>query len=87
MLCDTLSRAPHASVNVLEVLKMDFDEMLSAYEDAKFYGAVLKRIKGEDVLDEMVRKKIDKYLPFFLYEDGKLCIKEDYGCQGKQFLQ
>ena len=47
---DTLSRAPHASVNVLELLKMDLDEIMSGYEDDKFYGAVLKRIKGEDCL-------------------------------------
>ncbi len=31
VLGDTLSRAPHASVNVLEVLKMDLDEILSGY--------------------------------------------------------
>ncbi len=66
VLGDTLSRAPHASVNVLEVLKMDLDEFFSCYEDDKYYGAVLLRIKGEDVRDEIVRRKIDKLLPFLL---------------------
>ena len=39
MLGDTLSRALHASVNVLEVLKMDLEEILSGDDDDKFYGA------------------------------------------------
>ena len=51
---------------------MDLDEVLSCYEVDKFYGAVLMRIKAEDVLAKMVRRKIDKLLPLFHYEDGKL---------------
>ncbi len=32
-------------MNVLEGLKMDLDEILSGFEDDKFYGAVLTHIK------------------------------------------
>ncbi len=37
---DTLLRAPHASVNVLEVFEVDLDEILTGHEEDKFYGAV-----------------------------------------------
>ncbi len=71
MLGDTLSKARHASMNVLEVLKLDLDEFLSAYEEDKFYGAAIKRTKGKYVPDKMVIRKIDKLFIFFHNEDGK----------------
>ena len=80
MLGDILSRAPLASLHVLEVLKMDLDEILRSYEDNKFYRDVLKRINGKYVPEEMVRNKIDKFLPLFHYEDDKSMY------QGKLFL-
>ncbi len=36
---DTYSRAPHASVNVLEVLKVDYENLTNGYSEDKFYGA------------------------------------------------
>ena len=36
MLGDTLSRAPHASVNILEVLKFDPQDVLGHYSDGIF---------------------------------------------------
>ncbi len=58
---------------------MDLDEVLSGYEDDKFYGAVLTRIKGEDVPDEIVRRTI-------ITKMVNLCFKETYVWQEKQFL-
>ena len=49
---------------------------MSGYEDDIFYGAELTRIKGEYVPYEILRRKIDKLLPFFHYEDGKLMYQE-----------
>ncbi len=40
VLGDTLSRAPHASVNDLEILKVDLEDVIGGYEDDKFYGDV-----------------------------------------------
>ncbi len=37
----------------LEILKTDLDEILSGYEENKLYRAVLKRMQGENVPDEM----------------------------------
>ncbi len=42
VLGDILPRAPHASVNVLEVLKLDSEDLTNVYLEDKFYGAVLK---------------------------------------------
>ncbi len=44
---DTLSRAPHASVNVVEPLKIDSEDLISCYAGDKFYRAVLKKVNGE----------------------------------------
>ncbi len=74
-------------MNVLEVLKMYLDEVLNGYEDYKFCEAVLKRIKRENVPDEMVRKKIDKFLPLFHFEDSNFMYQRNYVCQEMQFLQ
>ncbi len=80
VLGDTLSRAPHASVNVLEVLNIDIDDIIGGYEDDKFYGAILKGLKGEEISDEMLKRKVEKLLPLFhldgnkLLYQGKLCV-------------
>ena len=36
VLGDTLSRAPHASVNNIEILKFDLEDVVGDYEDDKF---------------------------------------------------
>ncbi len=64
MLDDTLSRAPQASVSIIEVLKIDLDDVTSSYEDDKFYGAVLKCMKGVEISDEMMRRKIENLLHY-----------------------
>ena len=80
VLGDTLSRAPHAIMNVLEVLKIDLNEITDGYESDKFYGAVLERMKGNEIPDEVMKRKIDKLLPLFhldgrkLIYEGKLCV-------------
>ncbi len=45
VLGDTLSRAPHASMNILEILKMDLDEILSGSNDDKILLRCTKAYK------------------------------------------
>ncbi len=75
MLGNKLSRA-HASVNILEVLKLDIDEIVNHYEEKKFYGPVLEPMKGEEVPDEIMKRKIVKLLTFFPLVDGKIMYEE-----------
>ncbi len=72
MLVDTLSRAPLASVDILEVLKIGLDDVTSGYEYEKFCGAVFKCMKGEEISDSVVKRKIEKLLPLFHLEEGEL---------------
>ena len=80
VLGDTLSRAPHASVNQTELVHANLDGITDAYADDKLYGNVLKVMDGEKVDDEVMRKKVQKILPLFrregkkLYYEGKLCV-------------
>lgn len=80
VLGDTLSRAPHASMNALEVLNVDLEDVIDGYEDDKFYGSVLKLLKGEEISDEIMRRKILKIKPLFHLNErkllycGKLCV-------------
>ncbi len=68
VLGDTLSRAPHASVNILGVLKIDLDDFTSGYENDKFYGTVFKCMKGEEISDGMMKRKIENLLHLFHLE-------------------
>ncbi len=44
---DTLSRAPNASVNVDEVLKIDSEGLINCYAGDKFYREILKKVNGD----------------------------------------
>ncbi len=75
-----MSRAPHASVNVLKALKIDSEDLTNGYAGDEFYTAFLKTMNGDQIQDQFLSKKIGKLLPLFhkdgdklLYE-GKLCI-------------
>ncbi len=70
---DTLSRAPHATVNLLEVLKIDLEDVIGGYKNDKFYGAIMKAIDGEEIFDEVLKRKIKKLLPLF-HRDWKKVI-------------
>ena len=80
VLGDALSRAPHASVNVMEVLKIDLEDITNGYEDDKFYGPIWRALNGEEIASGTLQKKVENLLPSFhcdgaklLYE-GKLCV-------------
>ncbi len=57
LLGDMLSRAPHVSVNIPEVLKINIDDVIGGYENDKLYGAVLNCIREEDISEE-IKKNI-----------------------------
>ena len=79
VLGDTLSRAPHASVNVCQVLEVNSENLFN-YEEDSFFGSVCKVLKGEKLSNEFQQRKIDRILPSFhfhenkLLYDGKICV-------------
>ncbi len=72
MLGDTPSRAPCASVNILEVLKIDLNDVMGGYEDDEFYAADSKCMKTEEISDEMMERRIENLFPLFHLEEWKL---------------
>lgn len=67
-------------MNILEILNIDLEDVTGGYEYEKFYGVVLKGMKGEETSDEVFKRKNEKLLHLFylvgkmlLYE-GKLCV-------------
>ncbi len=67
-----MSRAPHASVNVLAVLKINSEDLTNGYSGDMFYGAVLKKMNGERIPDQVLSEKIDTFLPLFYKDEEKL---------------
>ncbi len=72
VLSDMFSRAPHATVHILEVLKIDLGDVTNGHGDDKFYSAVLNCMKGRKISDETMRRKIEKLLHLFHLEEGEL---------------
>ena len=52
VLGDTLSRAPHAFVNAVDIMKIQTEDVLGNYEDDQFYGPLLKVMNGVKLTDE-----------------------------------
>ena len=80
VLGDTLSRAPHASMNSVEILSANVEEITDNYENDQVFGPLLKVMKGERLKDIVQQKKFEKMAQYFhldgkklLYE-GKLCV-------------
>jgi len=86
VLGDTLSRAPHASidddacVNDVEVPYIQFEDVISGYEDDQFFGPILRALSDEWPDDPKQKLKLEKMLPMFEYKDkrltynGKICV-------------
>lgn len=80
VLGDTLSRAPHALVNAVDIMKIKTEDVLGSYEDDQFYGPLLKVMNGVKLPNEFQQKKFEKLTPFFqlkgskIFYDGKLCV-------------
>ena len=80
MLGDTLSRAPHASMNTVGTLSSNGEEIWDNYENDRVFGPLLKVMKRERIKDIVQQKKFEKLAQYFhldekriLYE-GKLCV-------------
>ena len=86
VLGDTLSRAPHASidddpvVNDVEVPYIQFEEVISGYEDDQFFGPIVKALNDECPDHPKKKLRIERILPMFEYRDkklkynGKVCV-------------
>ena len=67
----------------MEVLKLDSEDLTNSYSEDKFDRAVLKKMNGDQMPDQVLSKKIDKFLPLFhndgdkLLYDGKLCVPKN----------
>ena len=77
VLGDTLSRAPHAEeanlvVNDVEVPYIDFENVISGYEDDQFFGPIVKALKDKWPKEQKQRLKIEKLIPLFKFEGKKL---------------
>jgi len=77
VLGDTLSRAPHADdsdvvVNDVEVPYIQFDNVISGYEEDQFFGPIMKALDNEWPKDQKQKLKIEKLLPLFKREGKKL---------------
>lgn len=89
MLGDTLSRAPHASidddpvVNDVEVPYIQFYDVISEYENDQFFGPIVRALSDKWPDDPKMRLKIEKMLPIFEYLDkklkynGKICVPRE----------
>ena len=75
VLGDTFLRAPHASVNVLQVINIDLDDKTYVYEDDNFYEPELKMMRGAEISNEMLRKIIKKLLPLCNLDDKRILYK------------
>ena len=73
MLGDTLSRAPHASidddpvVNDVEVPYIQFEYVISGYEDDQFFGPIVRAMDDKWPDDPKMKLKIEKMMPCLLY--------------------
>ena len=87
VLGDVLSRAPHimngkdgTMLNSLEVPFIEFEDVVTRYDDDQFFGPVVKALNGDFPDDKIQRYKIEKILPMFrkegsrLFYNGKLCV-------------
>ena len=77
VLGDTLSRAPHAdyddvNVNDVEVPFIEFEDVISGYEDDQFFNPIVKALREEWPDDEKQRSKLEKLLPLFKYDKKRL---------------
>ena len=82
---DTLPRAPHASINMMKVLKINLEDVINGYEDDRFYGALLKGLKGEGISDDIMRKKVEKLLAFSILTEARYSTREGYVFLDNQF--
>lgn len=54
------------------VLDIDLEDVTDGHEGDTFYGAVLKGMKGLEISDKMLERKIEKPLLFFSLHNNKL---------------
>ena len=83
-----LSRAPHVMekiddgllCNDVEVPFVKHEDVITRYDEDQFFGPVVKAMEEEWPQDQIQRRKLEKILPMFtknggrLYYNGKLCI-------------
>ena len=80
VLGDALSRVPNARMNTMHITRIAADDIIGDYEDDKLFGPVMKKLSGEEIPDEFLRRKVEKLLPMFhidgkrLIYDGKVCV-------------
>lgn len=77
VLGDVLSRAPHAEdadikVNDVEIPYIEFDDVISGYEDDQFFGPIVKALNDKWPDDEKQKLKIEKLLPSFKFVGKRL---------------
>ena len=77
VLGDTLSRAPHAEVadaalNDFEVPYIEFEDVISGYDEDQFFGPILKALDGDWPKDMKQKLKIEKLRPLFRRDGKKL---------------
>ena len=86
VLGDVLSRAPHvitgrnASFSNIEVPEINFEDIVTRYDDDQFFGPVVRAMEGDFPEDEIQKRKLEKIIPLFcrerarLFYNGKLCV-------------
>ena len=87
VLGDTLSRAPHVIksesgtlLNSLEVPFIEFEDVITRYDDDQFFGPIVRAMDGKFPNDEVQKRKLEKVLPMFsrngqkLLYNGKVCV-------------
>lgn len=88
VLGDTLSRAPHVTntrvVNDIEVLFIQFEDVIGSYEEDQFFGPILRAMKDDWPSDQKKRVKLEKFIPLFQFDvkrvlyNRKLCVPRKF---------
>ena len=80
VLGDTLSRAPHAKTNQLEILHIDLECITKGYESDKLFGPIVKYLKGEIISNKYQQNKMRNISNMFHFDgkrllyNGKICV-------------
>ena len=78
VLGDTLSRAPHASMNSVEILSANVEEIWDNYENDRVFGPLLKVMKGERLKDIVQQRKLRNWHNTFIWTVRNCYMKASY---------
>ena len=81
MLGDTLSRASHASTNMLEALEVNFKFISEGYKSDKFYEPIVRFLEGKGNIERVSAQKNQNLAENFRLDGvniyiylGKICV-------------